>query len=125
MSVLTDLRREAADALQGLGFETYDHWPKQIVPPTVFVFPGSPYILQRGGNTFADWTVNLSAAVVVPTGTNEVETGELDTAIEAVCGALLAHEYSVSEVSEPQRIAGNNAQYTAAVITFTTTINLT
>ena len=123
MSVLTATRQATADLLgEALDIQSFAAMPDRIVPPSVIVLPGSPYL--SNGNTFGTFTAQLSVVLVTDAKVNATATTALDELIENATVALINAGISVSEASEPWQLSSANATYLASTLTTTQNIAL-
>ncbi|MFF0911995.1 minor tail protein [Exiguobacterium phage phiExGM16] len=117
MSVLSNLRGELADELAG-DITVYEHVPARAALPAAFVMAGSPYIEQ--GATFGERLVRFSVVLLSSPGPNSIETVELDERIETVQRRLLAADWLVESVSQPQLQDLNGAEVLAVELAVST-----
>ena len=108
------LRQEILDIAASTGVTTFDHVPERLSPPSLIVLPGSPYI--EPGDTFCTFKVNHTLSVVVPNGTNEKTTEDMDNLIETVLTTLVKERVSVESVSTFYVLDSGGAQYLAVDI---------
>lgn len=98
MNVITEARKEVAQALSSLEVPVYAYIPGEIDGETVLVTPGSPYVTP--GQVMGEFRVALSLRLFAPQGAeNEVVSEALDELIVNVCAAL--KPYGVITVSQP------------------------
>jgi hypothetical protein len=119
---ITASKAEYALALTALGLKVSSYIPERVVPPTVIIGPGSPYLtatlLDRG-----EWMMNLELMVVGPQAVNVKATELLDQAIEKILNGNPGYA-QVTGVGQPYALQTNNAEYLAANISVNVRITL-
>lgn len=113
--MLAELRTEIATLLESIDIKCFEYMPERIVPPMAMLTAGSPFI--SAGNTFGSFNIVMNIELVVPTGTNEVETQSLDKMIEDVIVILANKDINIYQVDQPQMLSANNATYMMATAT--------
>ena len=119
---ITASRLEFALALQNLGLKVSSFIPERIVPPTVVLSPGNPY-LEPATVDNDIWIMRLDLMVIAATAVNAKATELLDKALETI---LNGHpDYCrVTAVQQPYALQTNNAEFLAANITVDLRITL-
>lgn len=119
---ITASKAEYALALTALGLKVSSYIPERVVPPTVIIGPGSPYLtptlLDRG-----EWVMNLELMVVGPTAVNVKATELLDKAIETILNGNPGYA-KITSVGQPYALQTNNAEYLSANISVDVRITL-
>jgi hypothetical protein len=108
---ITASRAEYALALTALGLKVSSFIPERIVPPTVVMSPGSPYLEPvRLDN---DYLMRLELMVIAAHAVNAKASELLDLAIETILNGNPAY-VRIGSVSQPYALQTNNAEYLAA-----------
>lgn len=108
---ITASRLEYALALTTAGIKVSAYIPERVVPPTVIMSPGSPYI--EPVTVGKGWSMKFDLMVIAATAVNVKATEMLEKALEAL---ILANpDYAqISSVGQPYALQTNNAEYLAA-----------
>ena len=108
---ITASKAEYALALTELGLRVSAYIPERVVPPTVIISAGSPYLTPVTVN--GEYLMNLDVMVIAAHAANVKATELLDKAIETI---LLGNPgYAIiSTVGQPYALQTNNAEYLAA-----------
>lgn len=122
MSTLHDLRQGILNAVGTVSATTFDHVPARLAPPAIIVLPGSPYM--EPGDVYGSYLVRHSISVVMPNGTNEKITEDVDDLLESVVKALAEARVSIDTVSTFYVYESNAASYLAVDITVSDNVRL-
>lgn len=108
---ITASRLEYALALTTAGIKVSSYIPERVVPPTVIMSPGSPYL--EPVTTGTGWAMKFDLMVIAAPAVNVKATEMLEKAIEAL---ILANpDYAqISSVGQPYALQTNNAEFLAA-----------
>jgi hypothetical protein len=108
---ITASKAEYALALTELGLRVSAYIPERVVPPTVIISAGSPYLTPV--TVDGEYLMNLDVMVIAAHAVNVKATELLDKAIETI---LLGNPgYAIiSTVGQPYALQTNNAEYLAA-----------
>lgn len=111
---ITASKAEYALALTALGLKVSSYIPERVVPPTVILSPGSPY-LEPVLLAKDEFLMRLELMIIAATAVNSKATELLDKAIETI---LLGNPgYArISNVGQPYALQTNNAEFLAANI---------
>lgn len=108
---ITASKAEYALALTDLGLKVSSYIPERIVPPTVIVSPGSPYLTPV--TVDGEYLMNLELMVISAPAVNVKSTELLDLAIETILNGN--PDYArISTVGQPYALQTNNAEFLAA-----------
>jgi len=110
---ITASKAEYALALTALGLKVSSYIPERVVPPTVIISPGSPYLTPV--TVDGEYLMNLELMVISATAVNVKSTELLDLAIETILNGNPGYAH-VSSVGQPYALQTNNAEYLAANI---------
>jgi hypothetical protein len=109
---ITASRAEYALALTALGLKVSSFIPDRIVPPTVVLSPGSPYLepvlLDR-----AEYLMRLEVMVIAAHAVNAKASELLDLAIETILNGNPGYA-RISSVGQPYALQTNNAEFLAS-----------
>jgi hypothetical protein len=109
---ITASRAEYALALTALGLKVSSFIPDRIVPPTVVLSPGSPYLepvlLDR-----AEYLMRLEVMVIAAHAVNAKASELLDLAIETILNGNPGYA-RILNVSQPYALQTNNAEFLAS-----------
>jgi hypothetical protein len=109
---ITASRAEYALALTALGLKVSSFIPDRIVPPTVVLSPGSPYLepvlLDR-----AEYLMRLEVMVIAAHAVNAKASELLDLAIETILNGNPGYA-RISNVGQPYALQTNNAEFLAS-----------
>jgi hypothetical protein len=100
-------------------YSCYDHVPEVIIPPSVLLLAGDPYLEPVVIGNNKNWRVRLTLEVVGATYSNPSALTNLEDDIEAVC-ALLPTNWSVIQISSPRIRQTNSTDLLSAEIQITT-----
>lgn len=108
---ITASKAEYALALTALGLRVSAYIPERVVPPTIILSPGSPYLTPV--TVDGEYLMNLEVMVISAPAVNVKSTELLDKAIETI---LLGNPgYArISSVGTPYALQTNNAEFLAA-----------
>lgn len=119
---ITASRAEYALALTALGLKVSSFIPERVVPPTVILSPGSPYLepvlLDR-----SEYLMRLDVMVIAAHAVNVKATELLDLAVETILNGNPAYAI-ISSVGQPYALQTNNAEYLATNISVNLRITL-
>jgi hypothetical protein len=119
---ITASRAEYALALTALGLKVSSFIPERVVPPTVILSPGSPYLepvlLDR-----SEYLMRLDVMVIAAHAVNVKATELLDKALETILNGNPAYSI-ITSVGQPYALQTNNAEYLAANISVNLRITL-
>jgi hypothetical protein len=119
---ITASRAEYALALTALGLKVSSFIPERVVPPTVILSPGSPYLepvlLDR-----KEFMMRLEVMVIAATAVNAKATELLDLALEKILNGNPAYSI-ITSVGQPYALQTNNAEYLAANLSVNLRITL-
>ena len=118
---ITASKAEYALALTALGLRVSAYIPERVVPPTVIIGPGSPYLTPATVN--GEYIMNLEVMVISATAVNVKSTELLDLAIETILNGNPDY-VRVANVGTPYALQTNNAEFLAANISVDLRINL-
>jgi hypothetical protein len=110
---ITASRAEYALALTALGLKVSSFIPERVVPPTVVLSPGSPYLEPVLLDN--DWLMRLELMVIAAHAVNAKASELLDLAIETILNGNPSY-VRIGSVSQPYALQTNNAEYLAANI---------
>ena len=110
---ITASKAEYALALTALGLKVSSYIPERVVPPTVIIGPGSPYLTPV--TVDGEYLMNLELMVISATAVNVKSTELLDLAIETILNGNPGYA-RVSSVGQPYALQTNNAEFLAANI---------
>jgi hypothetical protein len=109
---ITASRAEYALALTELGLKVSSFIPDRIVPPTVVLSPGSPYLepvlLDR-----AEYLMRLEVMVIAAHAVNAKASELLDLAIETILNGNPGYA-RITGVGQPYALQTNNAEFLAS-----------
>ena len=108
---ITASKAEYALALTDLGLRVFAYIPEQIVPPTVIVTAGSPYLTPV--TVDGEYLMNLDVMVIAARAVNVKATELLDLAIETMLNGNPGYAI-ISNVGQPYALQTNNAEFLAA-----------
>ena len=108
---ITASKAEYALALTALGLKVSSYIPERVVPPTVIISPGSPYLTPV--TVDGEYLMNLELMVISATAVNVKSTELLDLAIETILNGNPGYAH-ISSVGQPYALQTNNAEYLAA-----------
>lgn len=110
---ITASKAEYALTLTALGLKVSSYIPERIVPPTVVISPGSPYL--EPVTVDSSWTMRLELMVIAATAVNAKAAEMLDKAIETI---LLGNPgyCQITSIGQPYALQTNNAEFLAANI---------
>lgn len=117
---LSTLRSELKTAItDNTKYSAYDHVPEVIIPPSVLILAGDPYLepIVIGNNK--NWNVRLTLEVVGTVYSNPSALTNLEDDIEAIC-ALIPTKWSILSVSSPRIRATNSTDLLSSEIQITT-----
>jgi hypothetical protein len=117
---LSTLRAELKSAItDNTKYSAYDHVPEVIIPPSVLILAGDPYLepIVIGNNK--NWNVRLTLEVVGTVYSNPSALTNLEDDIEAIC-ALIPTKWSILSVSSPRIRATNSTDLLSSEIQITT-----
>jgi len=117
---LSTLRAELKSAItDNTKYSAYDHVPEVIIPPSVLILAGDPYLepIVIGNNK--NWNVRLTLEVVGTVYSNPSALTNLEDDIEAIC-ALIPTKWSILSVSSPRNRATNSTDLLSSEIQITT-----
>jgi hypothetical protein len=117
---LSTLRAELKTAItDNTKYSAYDHVPEVIIPPSVLILAGDPYLepIVIGNNK--NWNVRLTLEVVGTVYSNPSALTNLEDDIEAIC-ALIPTKWSILSVSSPRIRATNSTDLLSSEIQITT-----
>ena len=118
---ITASKAEYALALTALGLKVSSYIPERVVPPTVIIGPGSPYLTPVTVN--GEYIMNLELMVISATAVNVKSTELLDLAIETILNGNPGYAH-VSSVGQPYALQTNNAEFLAANVSVDLRITL-
>ena len=118
---ITASKAEYALALTALGLKVSSYIPERVVPPTVIISPGSPYLTPV--TVDGDYLMNLELMVISATAVNVKSTELLDLAIETILNGNPGYA-RISSVGQPYALQTNNAEYLAANVSVDLRITL-
>lgn len=100
-------------------YSAYDHVPEVIIPPSVLILAGDPYLepIVIGNNK--NWNVRITLEVVGSTYSNPSALTNLEDDIEAIC-ALIPTNWSILSVSSPRIRQTNSTDLLSSEIQITT-----
>lgn len=108
---ITASRAEYALALTALGLKVSSYIPERIIPPTIVLSPGSPYL--EPVTVDGEWLMRLEVMVIAATAVNAKASELLDLAVETILNGNPAYA-RISNVSQPYALQTNNAEYLAS-----------
>ena len=117
---LSTLRAELKSAItDNTKYSAYDHVPEVIIPPSVLILAGDPYLepIVIGNNK--NWNVRLTLEVVGTVYSNPSALTNLEDDIEAIC-ALIPTKWSIISISSPRIRATNSTDLLSSEIQITT-----
>ena len=117
---LSTLRSELKTAItDNTKYSAYDHVPEVIIPPSVLILAGDPYLepIVIGNNK--NWNVRLTLEVVGTVYSNPSALTNLEDDIEAIC-ALIPTKWSIISISSPRIRATNSTDLLSSEIQITT-----
>jgi hypothetical protein len=119
---ITASRAEYALALTALGLKVSSFIPERVVPPTVILSPGSPYLepvlLDRH-----EYMMRLELMVIAAHAVNAKATELLDLALETILNGNPAYSI-ITSVGQPYALQTNNAEFLAANVSVNLRITL-
>ena len=118
---ITASKAEYALALTALGLKVSSYIPERIVPPTVVITPGSPYLTPV--KLDGEWMMNLELMVIAATAVNVKATELLDKAIETILNGNPDY-VRIGNVGQPYALQTNNAEFLAANVSIDLRITL-
>lgn len=118
---ITASRAEYALALTALGLKVSSFIPERIVPPTVVLSPGSPYL--EPVTVDGEFTMRLEVMVIAAHAVNAKATELLDKALETLLNGNPAYA-RIGNVSQPYALQTNNAEFLASNVTVDLRITL-
>jgi hypothetical protein len=118
---ITASKAEYALALTALGLKVSSYIPERVVPPTVIISPGSPYLTPV--TVDGEYLMNLELMVISATAVNVKSTELLDLAIETILNGNPGYAH-ISSVGQPYALQTNNAEYLAANVSVDLRITL-
>lgn len=108
---ITASRLEYALALTTAGIKVSAYIPERVVPPTVIMSPGSPYL--EPVTVGKGWVMKFDLMVIAAPAVNVKATEMLEKALEALIIAN-ADYAQISSIGQPYALQTNNAEYLAA-----------
>jgi hypothetical protein len=108
---ITASKAEYALALTALGLKVSSYIPERVVPPTVIISPGSPYLTPV--TVDGEYLMNLELMVISAPAVNVKSTELLDLAIETILNGNPGYA-RVSSVGQPYALQTNNAEFLTA-----------
>jgi hypothetical protein len=118
---ITASKAEYALTLTALGLKVSSFIPERIVPPTVVISPGSPYL--EPVTIDNSWVMRLDLMVIAATAVNAKATEMLDKAIETILNGNPGYS-KITSVGQPYALQTNNAEFLAANISLDIRITL-
>ena len=118
---ITASKAEYALALTALGLKVSSYIPERVIPPTVIISPGSPYLTPV--TVDGEYLMNLELMVISATAVNVKSTELLDLAIETILNGNPGYAH-ISSVGQPYALQTNNAEYLAANVSVDLRITL-
>jgi hypothetical protein len=108
---ITASRAEYALALTALGLKVSSFIPERIVPPTVVMSPGNPYLEPVLLDN--DYLMRLELMVIAAHAVNAKASEMLDLALETILNGNPAY-VRIGSVGQPYALQTNNAEFLAA-----------
>ena len=108
------------DSLESSGLIAVEFITSRVNPPVALVSASDPYIDE--GPVYSTYTVNYDITLITSVATNEVATNSLDDMIEKAF--LATTEWNIDGVGAPFILEVNNAQYLAARMAVSRTIEI-
>jgi hypothetical protein len=108
---ITASKAEYALTLTALGLKVSSYIPERIVPPTVVISPGSPYL--EPVTVDNSWTMRLELMVIAATAVNSKASEMLDKALETILAGNPGYS-RITAIGQPYALQTNNAEYLAA-----------
>lgn len=100
MTTLETLRTALTADLQAQGLFPVAFVPERPAPPLAVVVPGAPYVAT--GDTFGTYKVRFDVVLMTAKATNETETIDLDTSVQAALEALAnSARFYLEEITRP------------------------
>lgn len=118
MSALSDLRAEVAEDLAATGLPVTDYVPERLNPPLVLLEEGTPYVTRV---TQCIYSVNLVVRIVARKAESD-NAENMDLLNETIEKVLIATD--ATEVSPPEILQANNANYLSARVTLSADIDI-
>lgn len=110
---ITASRAEYALALTALGLKVSSYIPERVVPPTIILSPGTPYL--EPSTVDGHWMMRLDVMVIAAHAVNVKASEMLDKAIETILKGNPGYARIVT-VGQPYALQTNNAEFLAANI---------
>lgn len=110
---ITASRAEYALALTALGLKVSSFIPERIVPPTVVIGAGSPYL--EPDTVSNRWFMNLDLMVIAAPAVNAKATEMLDKALETILNGNPNYA-KIDNVGQPYALQTNNTEFLTANI---------
>ena len=108
---ITASRAEYALALTALGLKVSSYIPERIVPPTVVMSPGAPYLQPVLLDN--DYLMRLELMVIAAHAVNAKASEMLDLALETILNGNPAY-VRIDSIGQPYALQTNNAEFLAA-----------
>jgi hypothetical protein len=108
---ITASKAEYALALTALGLKVSSYIPERVVPPTVIISPGSPYLTPV--TVDGEYLMNLELMVISAPAVNVKSTELLDLAIETILNGNPGYA-RITSVGQPYALQTNNAEFLTA-----------
>jgi hypothetical protein len=118
---ITASKAEYALALTALGLKVSAYIPERIVPPTVILSPGSPYLTPATVN--GEHVMNLELMVISAPAVNVKSTELLDLALQTILNGNPGYA-RIASVGQPYALQTNNAEFLAANVSVDIRITL-
>jgi hypothetical protein len=118
---ITASKAEYALALTALGLKVSSYIPERVVPPTVIIGPGSPYLTPI--TVDGELLMNLELMVIAAPAVNVRSTELLDKAIETILKGNPGYA-RISSVGQPYALQTNNAEFLTANVSVDLRITL-
>lgn len=97
---LQEHRQAVVAAVDGLGAQTFDHLPSRLSPPSVIVLPAEPYVTPGDvATTCQPYDVRHAVSLIVPPGSSDRISQQLDDLLDEVLAALTAAGIGIEQVS--------------------------
>ncbi len=110
---ITASRAEYALALSALGLKVSSFIPERIVPPTIVIGAGSPYL--EPSTVDNRWLMRLELMVIAAPAVNAKSTEMLDKALETIMNGNPNYA-QIGNVGQPYALQTNNTEFLTANI---------
>jgi hypothetical protein len=117
VSVYKDMRDKLKADLEIIdGVQVFSSWPKQIVPPCIYVMPPLGDIYMTAGDTFRQYVVHTDVAILTDHADVDESLELLESLIEAVIRNSMDYSFGGVEPPSPMTVTEGGADYLGAVV---------